>query len=241
MTWHVPEAGPRPVPLRAVVQVDDRPARPGSRPVGGEDAAVGWVGDSAAVVDLVDGTPEGGLIVSPTDPETPRSCSPRSGLPRAWRHQQGITVTDEDYNGTKITTVDLGDISKLAGTAGSDVQVFALPVGHAQIAYAVTDQVVVIGSGPASSSTSSTRRPAPRWPRTRTTRSSSTGSARPRAPLRRHHRHPRGDREGPQSDPAGYKAYTTDIKPFLDPFDALIEAGSVSGDLTKSVVVVTVH
>ena len=157
--------------------------------VGGEDAAVGWVGDSAAVVDLVDGTPEGGVIVTPTDPANAQKLfTALRAFIAIGGGQQGITVTDEDYNGTKITTVDLGDIGKLAG---GDVQAFALPVGgHAQIAYAVTDQVVVIGSAPASSSTSSTRRLAPRWPRTRTTRSSSTGSVRPRARLRRHHRHP---------------------------------------------------
>ena len=40
---------------------------------------------------------------------------------------------------------------------------------------------------------------------------------------------------------AALKTYTTDVKPFLDPFDALIEAGSVSGDLAKSVVIITVH
>jgi len=35
--------------------------------VGGTDAAIGWVGDTAIVVTVPDGTPEGGLIVAPTD------------------------------------------------------------------------------------------------------------------------------------------------------------------------------
>src|SRR4029079_3650036 len=48
----------------------------------------------------------------------------------------------------KITIVDLGDISKLSGAGGGDMQVLPMPTGHVQIAYAVTDQVVVIGSGP---------------------------------------------------------------------------------------------
>jgi hypothetical protein len=38
-----------------------------------------------------------------------------------------------------------------------------------------------------------------------------------------------------------YDKYKTDVKPFLDPFDALMLSGSVSGDLTKSTIIITVH
>ena len=107
----------------------------------------------------------------------------------------------------------------------------------------MTDQVVVIGSGPGFVKHVLDTTAGRRWPRTTTTRSSSTGSARPPATI---FVDITAIREAVEkvvsaSDPAGYKTYTTDIKPFLEPFDALIEAGSVSGDLTKSVVVITVH
>ena len=212
--------------------------------VGGEDAAVGWVGDSAAVVDLVDGTPEGGLIVSPTDPENAQKLfTALRGFLALAGTQQGITVTDEDYNGTKITIVDLGDISKLAGTAGSDVQVLPLPAGHVQIAYAVTDQVVVIGSGPGFvkhvlDTTAGTSLAANDDYKKLVDRvGPTTGTIFVDITAIRE----AAEKVVSANDPAGYKTYTTDIKPFVEPFDALIEAGSVSGDLTKSVVVITVH
>jgi hypothetical protein len=212
--------------------------------VGGEDAAVGWVGDSAAVVDLVDGTPEGGLIVSPTDPENAQKLfTALRGFLALAGTQQGITVTDEDYNGTKITIVDLGDISKLAGTAGSDVQVLPLPTGHVQIAYAVTDQVVVIGSGPGFvkhvlDTTAGTSLAANDDYKKLVDRvGPTTGTIFVDITAIRE----AAEKVVSANDPAGYKTYTTDIKPFVEPFDALIEAGSVSGDLTKSVVVITVH
>lgn len=214
--------------------------------VGGEDAALGWAGDGAVVVDLVNGAPEGGLIVTPTDPEAAQKLfTALRAFIAIGGGQQGITVTDEDYNGTKITTVDLGDIGKLAGAAGGDSQVIPLPTGSVQIAYAVTDQVVVIGSGSgfvkhvldttagtslaanddykklldrvgANTGTvfvdiSTIRETVEKW------FASSSDTA------------------------AALDRYTTDVKPFLDPFDALIAAGSVSGDLTQSVVVITVH
>jgi len=39
---------------------------------------------------------------------------------------------------------------------------------------------------------------------------------------------------------AELKKYETDIKPFLVPFDAMFAAGSIDGDLTRSVIYITV-
>ena len=36
--------------------------------IGGQAAALGWIGDSAIVVNVTDGTPEFGVVVTPTDP-----------------------------------------------------------------------------------------------------------------------------------------------------------------------------
>ena len=43
-----------------------------------------------------------------------------------------------------------------------------------------------------------------------------------------------------KTDAADLKKYETDIKPFLVPFDAMFAAGSIDGDLTRSVIYITV-
>ena len=105
--------------------------------VGGADAAFGWVGDTAIVVNDADGTPEGGLIIAATDKEAPgRLITALKTFLAIGGAQQGITVREETYDGTTITIIDLGDVSKLAG--GGSAAMFALPVsGHLEIAVAV--------------------------------------------------------------------------------------------------------
>jgi hypothetical protein len=118
--------------------------------LGGPDAALGWIGDTAIVVNDSSGTPEGGLIVLPTDKAvaerlftTVRSFIAFGGA------QQGITVREETYAGTTIVVVEIADIGALTGmgSAGASPTV-PLPLGSLGIAYAVTGDIVVIGSGP---------------------------------------------------------------------------------------------
>ncbi|HEY4633457.1 MAG TPA: hypothetical protein VIH00_06015, partial [Candidatus Limnocylindrales bacterium] len=100
-------------------------------------------------------TVEGGLIVIPTDAAkgqqlltTLRSFVTLGGA------QAGISVTDEDYKGTTITVVNLGDVGALLGMAGANGLVpvpgggAGMPGGDINIAWAATDDVVVVGSGP---------------------------------------------------------------------------------------------
>ena len=61
--------------------------------------------------------------------------------------QVGATVKDETYNGTTITVVSLDDLGKLSGMAGGSAGALPVPTGNVEIAYAVTDNIVVIGSG----------------------------------------------------------------------------------------------
>ena len=142
--------------------------------IGGADAAFGWAGDSAVVVSAANGTPEGGLVVVPTDKAAAdhlftalRSFIAIGGA------QQGITVTDESYNGTTITTVDLGDIAKLSGMAGAgDVTVLPSPPDGPRPDRLCGDRPGRRGRlrVRASSSTSSTPPRTPRSPRTIATR-----------------------------------------------------------------------
>src|SRR4051812_1388506 len=118
--------------------------------VGGADAAIGWVGDTAIVVNDADGTPEAGLIIEPTDKEAPgRLVTALKTFLAIGGGQQGITIGDEDYKGTAITIIDLGDVAKLSGEASAGFPPDLMPAGsHLEIAVAVTDDVAVIGTGP---------------------------------------------------------------------------------------------
>ena len=42
-------------------------------------------------------------------------------------------------------------------------------------------------------------------------------------------------------DPASYSRYQTEIEPFLKPFDSLYLGSSISGDLSKSTIYITVQ
>jgi hypothetical protein len=107
---------------------------------GGLDALIGWIGDAAVVVSPnADGSIGGGLLVTPTNPDTAKRTfeSVRSLLVLAGGGS-GIKVTDEQHGDATITVIDF---SAAVGPGG-------LPPGvKAEIAYAVTNDLVVIGYG----------------------------------------------------------------------------------------------
>ena len=212
--------------------------------VGGTDAAIGWIGDTAAVINIADGTPEGGLIIVPTDKDAAaRLFTSLRTLIGLGGGQVGATIRDEPYAGTTITIVDLGDAAGLAGMAGlGSGAAIPLPTGHVEIAFAVTDKVVVIGSGPAFV----------RHVLDTTSATSLAANARYKA---------LADRAGAgagssfvdiaairgliekavvAAEPASLAAYEKDVKPYLAPFDAMYASGSVGGDLTSSTILITV-
>ena len=215
--------------------------------IGGADAALGWAGDSAVVVTAPDGTPEGGIVVIPTDKAAAdhlftalRSFIALGGA------QQGVTVSDETYNGATITTVNLGDIHKLAGAAGASgaAGVPPLPSGNVEIAYAVTGDVVVVGSGPAfvkhvlDTTKDSSLASDSRYKSLVDRAGNGTGSSwvditAIRGLIEK-------NAVGAGADPATVAKYQTDVKPFLAPFDALYASSSTSTDLSRSVVYITV-
>ncbi len=218
--------------------------------IGGADAAFGWAGDSAVVISAPDGTPEGGAIIVPNDKAAAQHLftALRSFIAIGGA-QQGITVSDQTYDGTTITVVDLGDVSKLAGMAGAAGGTGAaglptLPKGHVQIAYAVTDQVVVIGSGPdfvkgvIDTTKDTSLASNDRYSSLASRAGSGTGSTWVDITAIR------GLIEkaavGSGADPAAITKYQTDIKPFLTPFDAIYASSSTGNDLNRSVIYVTV-
>ena len=211
--------------------------------VGGADTAFGWAGDTAIVVDIADGAPEGGLIVAPTDKTAAEHLftSLRAFIALGGA-QAGITLRDETYNGATITTVDLGDPAKLLGASGA-VGAVPLPGGRLEVAYAVTGDLVVIGSGSSFVKhvldTTKATSLAANERYSKLAGRAGTGVATAFVDISAI----RGLIEKAVAGTvgtAGLARYETDIKPFLVPFDAVVASGSVSGGMTRSVVYITV-
>ncbi|MGK2850183.1 MAG: DUF3352 domain-containing protein [Candidatus Limnocylindrales bacterium] len=126
--------------------------------VGGLDAALSWMGDSGLVIAQGATAPEGGIVAIPTDAAKARQLfTTLRSFATLGGGQAGITVRDETYAGATITIIDLGSAQDLMGMAGAlgggmlptDPSTMPLPTGNIEIAYTVTDDVVVLGSGPA--------------------------------------------------------------------------------------------
>ncbi|HEY8636294.1 MAG TPA: DUF3352 domain-containing protein [Candidatus Limnocylindrales bacterium] len=211
--------------------------------VGGTDAAIGWVGDTAIVVTVPDGTPEGGLIVAPTDKAAAQHLftSLRSFI-EIGGAQQGITVRDETYNGTTITTVDVGDIAKLSQVTGPEAAM--LPSGHIEIAYAITDSVVVLGSGPGfvkhvlDTTKDTSLASNARYQTLADQAGAGTGTSFVDiAAIRGLAEKFAADAK---VDPAALAKYESDVKPFLAPFDALFASGTTGSGGNHSSISLTV-
>ncbi len=77
--------------------------------VGGLDAALGWMGDTGLVIARGASAPEVGIVAIPTDPAAARQLlTTLRSFATLGGAQIGVTIRDEDYNGTTITIIDLG-------------------------------------------------------------------------------------------------------------------------------------
>jgi hypothetical protein len=209
---------------------------------GGIDAIVGWMGDTAIVVDRTDTSAEGGVIIVPTDAANARHLltSLKSAIGLAG-DQAGVTIREEDHGGVTITIVDAGDIAKLAGSMGQLPPGFQLPSGHIELAWAVTDQIVVVGSGPdfvkhVLDTTEATSLGANARYKALADRAGS-GSAAYFVDIAAIRAMSEGFAKGIGTD---LGTYDSDIKPFIAPFDALYVSASTDGDLVHSSFYLTV-
>jgi Protein of unknown function (DUF3352) len=220
--------------------------------LGGLDAALAWIGDAGVVVNQ-DGTAiEGGLVAIPTDSAAATQfLTTIRGIASLGGATAGITVRDETYGDATITVIDLGSPQDLVGMAGAlsggnlptDPSMLPLPSGDIEIAYAVTDKVVVIGSGPdfvksvldagAGASLADDARFASLVDRVGKEHTSLTFVD--IAAIR-------GLVEGMMASVPGVDRteYETSIQPFLAPFDAAVAANSVGTDVDTSRFVITV-
>jgi hypothetical protein len=111
--------------------------------LGGFEAVTGWMGEAGIAITLDGSDISGGLLVTPTDAAAAeRLFTQLDGLLTLAGSQVGLQVSEEDYKGTTIHVLGLGDL------AGMGLEAFGTGVpADASIAYAVTDDVVVIGYG----------------------------------------------------------------------------------------------
>ena len=215
-------------------QVEDAASR-----LGGLDHLVGWIGDVGVVVTSDGTTPGGGIVIVPNDAAAAdkvvtelRNLIALAGL------SSEITTRDEAYGAGTITTIDFGDLTKLTGGGGAAL---GLPLtGHAELSYTVQGGIVVVGAGPdwvksivdvkagGSLADQARYKDAIRRVQARNATSLFVDLAAIRTlaePL---------IVKMPQSN------YTTEIKPYVQPFDLLVFAGWTEGETNRARYVITV-
>lgn len=119
---------------------------------GGTPEAIGWIGDAGIVVNQAGSELEGGLVIVPTDSaKAAKFFTTLKTFISLGGASAGLTVRDEAYGDATITivSVDLSTLGAMAGgLTGGAASGLPLPGGTLDLAYAVTDNVVVIGSSP---------------------------------------------------------------------------------------------
>lgn len=116
--------------------------------VGGFDAVTGWIGDVGVAVAPDPGGDGvvGGLVVTPTDAAKARQLFTTLGAFLALGGgDMGFEVRTEMHGGAEITILDLGPLDDLTDEATGGM--LPVPGGNAELAFTVTDEVVVVGLG----------------------------------------------------------------------------------------------
>src|SRR6266404_2850122 len=111
--------------------------------IGGLDGLFGWWGDVAvAIGPNPDGSIGGGLLIAPTDAAAARKtfATLRSFVVLG-AGQAGITLRDETHGDATVTIIDFSGAMAASGGVPPGVK--------AEIAYTVTDNIVVVGYGAA--------------------------------------------------------------------------------------------
>ncbi len=215
---------------------------------GGVPDAVGWIGDAGLVIDQAGSELEGGLVIVPTDPaKATKFFTTLKSFIALGGSTAGLTVRDEAYGDATITivSVDLDSVGAMAGAMtggapGGATDGMSLPTGTLELAYSVTDDVVVIGSSPAfvkrvldteagtSLASNPTFTDAVGRVGTDATGLTYLDIASMRALA-----------EGQMSGEELAK-YKSDVQPFLEPFEAFAATSTVGGDLDTMTSVITV-
>lgn len=216
--------------------------------LGGADAAIGWIGDLGVAVTRVDGGLEGGLVITPTDGQAATNLfTSLKTLASLGGSTAGIAVRDEAYAGTTITIIDLGsleDLAGLAGAAGAAPEMLGtdLPAGQIELAYAITDQVVVLGANPGfvrsvlDTTAATSLAQNERYKSLVAMAGGGSGSGFADITAIRE----LIEAALVDADPGARAEYEENVKPFLVPIDALVASSSLQGEVNRSTVIVTV-
>jgi hypothetical protein len=200
---------------------------------GGFEGLIGWIGDAGIVVTGQGADIGGGLVVSATDAESAERFSTTvSGILVLAGGEMGIDTREVDYNGTSITFLDVTGIAEPQGLEGD------IP----EIGWAVKGDTFVLGVGEAFiESVLDT-----------TQATSLAESERYRELIGRAGREHivsawvdlvalRATIEAfGATEPGGLRDYEQDVKPYLEPFDALVATSAVGGDLNRSTIIISV-
>ena len=115
--------------------------------IGGVDALIGWIGDAGIAITRDGDELAGGLVVTPTDKAAAdRLLTQLRGFLALAGESAGIKVTDEDHDGTTVTSITIENVGDLVGAAtGGSLDGPEDVPDSIVIAYAVSDEVVTIG------------------------------------------------------------------------------------------------
>lgn len=204
--------------------------------LGGLDAVSGWIGDLGVAVEPDGAGVVGGVVITPTDPQAAEQLF--TTLTAFLQFGGGdLGLREEEHGGATITIINLGPLAGLAGQATGGM----VPVPEdAELAFAVTDEVVVIGLGSAFVRDVLDARDGP----------SLAEDPRFSALL---------ERAGADHSNLGWfdlaatraliepaipaderSAYETDIKPYLAAFDAVISSNVPGEDLDRGTIIISV-
>ena len=115
--------------------------------IGGVDALIGWIGDAGIAITRDGDELAGGLVVTPTDKAAAdRLLTQLRGFLALAGESAGIKVTDEDHDGTTVTSITIENVGDLVGAAtGGSLDGPEDVPDSIVVAYAVSDEVVTIG------------------------------------------------------------------------------------------------
>jgi hypothetical protein len=210
---------------------------------GGFDGILGWIRDGGIALTRDGDKLDGGVVFSPKDRAagerllaTLRSYAVLGGGQAGLQ----VAVRDEPYAGTTISIIDLGDWRDIAALAGGGTVV---PFeGRLEIAYAATDDVIVLALGDSfvkavldAKSGASLANDARYKSLIERVGAQNVGSAYLDVTAVRELI------EGAfsKADPAGFATYQVEYQPYLVPLDAYIQA-AVTGDVDRLIGMVVV-
>jgi len=121
--------------------------------LGGVDGLAGWIGDLGVVIVPEGDGVAGGVVIDPTDrAAVERLLTTLRSFVTLAGGSAGISIRDETHGSATVTILtieDAGSLLELAeGLGGADVPSAQPPAMTVELAWSVTDDVVVFGSSP---------------------------------------------------------------------------------------------